>query len=80
MTKNGPGSDGAQLRSAIVQVNSSERLPFREIFSSTHFATEVAAVGPDYRERVFSPTDDTARLYGTSPLFRSFLPTSRAPR
>lgn len=80
MTKYGPGAGGAQLRSAIEQVNSSERLPFREIFSSTHLANEVAAVGPDYRERVFSPTNNIARLYGASPLSRPLLPASRAPR
>lgn len=64
MAKYGRGAVSAQLTSAVERISSTNSLSFKDALASKHLADEFAAASPDSRERIFSPSDDTARLYG----------------
>jgi hypothetical protein len=68
MAKYGRGAIAAQLVSDVDRIASSNELPFKDALSSQHLADEFAAAAFDYRERIFSPSDDTARFYGAGAL------------
>ena len=68
MAKYGRSVVSTQLTSEVDRITSSNDLPFKDALSSEHFAEVFAAASLDYRERIFSPSDDAACLYGADPL------------